>query len=92
MRRLRHLAIPLAFCIPCSAKGYQSDLIFRSDTHLVQINVIVRDKHGPITNLSKDDFVLTDNGRLEEIKAFSLNSVAAAARKRIATPADTFFK
>ena len=26
-------------------------------THLVQINVIVRDKNGPVTGLTKDDFV-----------------------------------
>lgn len=91
MRRLRHLAIPLAFWVPRSAIAFQSDLIFRSETHLVQINVIVRDKRGPITNLSKNDFALTDNGRLQEIKAFSVNVAAVAGAKRtVAAPVNTF--
>ncbi len=45
--------------------------VFRADSQLVQINVIVRDKDGPVSNLSKGDFVLTDQGKTRAIDFFS---------------------
>jgi VWFA-related protein len=39
---------------------------------LVQINVIVNDKHGnPITGLTKEDFILLDNKQPQEIQFLS---------------------
>ena len=47
---------------------------FRSDTQLVQINVVVHDKNGPVPNLTKEDFVLTDAGKPRAIAVFSVVS------------------
>jgi len=46
--------------------------VLRVNTRLVQVNVIVNDKHGnPITGLTKEDFVLLDNKKPQEIHLFS---------------------
>lgn len=52
------------------------------DTHLVQVDVLVRDKNGPVTGLTRDDFILLDRGKPQEIAVFS-----SAADARIAAPA-----
>ena len=40
-------------------------------THLVQIGVIVRDKIGPVGNLTEDNFVVLDRGKPQKIRIFS---------------------
>jgi VWFA-related protein len=40
-------------------------------THLVQVNVIVKDSHGQLVpGLTRDDFTLTDDGKPQKISAF----------------------
>ncbi len=51
----------------------------RVTTRLVQIGVIVRDKNGPVENLTKDDFAILDRGKRQPIGLFSVESVKAAA-------------
>jgi VWFA-related protein len=59
----------------------------RVTSRLVQVNVIVQDKDGnPVTGLTKDDFVLLDQGQKQQIATFSeqksvltAKSVAAAS-------------
>jgi VWFA-related protein len=48
-------------------------------THLVQIGVVVRDKNGPVKNLTKDDFVILDRGKPQAISVFSAESSGSAA-------------
>lgn len=43
-------------------------------TRLVQVDVIVRDKNGPVADLTKDDFVVLDRGKPQEISLFSAES------------------
>ncbi|HUJ32960.1 MAG TPA: VWA domain-containing protein [Candidatus Acidoferrum sp.] len=50
----------------------------RVATHLVQIGVIVRDSNGPVTDLTKDDFILSDRGKLQEIAVFQRESLRLA--------------
>lgn len=45
-------------------------------TRLVQINVIARDKRGPVANLTREDFVVTDQGKAQTISVFSMESAA----------------
>jgi len=52
---------------------------FRTSAHLVQVNVVVHDKNGPVTNLTKDDFSVTDHGKAQRISVFSLNTIKFAA-------------
>jgi hypothetical protein len=48
---------------------------YRVSTHLVQIGVIVRNKNGPVTELTKNDFVILDRGNPQTI------SVSVLSRK-----------
>src|ERR1700683_3509750 len=49
-------------------------------TRLVQIDVIVRDKNGPVANLTKDDFSVFDRGKQQKISFFSLDSAKDSAQ------------
>ena len=50
----------------------------RVSTRLVEIGVIVRDKNGPVSNLTKADFTILDRGKPQQISIFAANAVAAA--------------
>ena len=53
----------------------EPSLVLRSTTRLVQVNVVVQDKSGrPVADLKKEDFVLRDNGKTQEIRIFSVES------------------
>ena len=63
----------------------------RVTSHLVQVNVIVNDKHGnPLTGLSQKDFSVFDNGKRQEIRGFSAETNLPSAPSRTALPADTY--
>jgi VWFA-related protein len=53
--------------------------VLRVTTRLVEVNVVVRDKSGPVRGLSKDDFTLFDKGKQRQIAFFSMNAPAEAA-------------
>src|SRR5579863_6513511 len=59
-------------------------------TRLVQVDVIVRDKAGPIANLTKDDFVVLDQGKPQKIGIFSAESSESAAQPAQPLPQNTF--
>lgn len=60
-------------------------------TRLVQINVIVNDKHGnPITGLTKEDFVLLDNKYSQEIQLFSAETNLPRDQPQAPPPPDTY--
>ncbi len=46
--------------------------IFRSGTHLVEVEVVVRDKNGPINGLTREDFTVLDQGKPQPIAVFTL--------------------
>jgi VWFA-related protein len=50
------------------------DLVFRAGTRLVQVDVVVRDKSGPVTGLNRDDFTVFDNGKPQRVSVFSIKS------------------
>jgi len=55
-----------------TAEDSSSVRVLRINTHLVQVNVIVNDKHGnPIPGLSEKDFSILDDGKRQEIRVFS---------------------
>ncbi len=66
----------------------QDSAVFHANTRLVEINVIVRDKNGPVADLGKADFVITDHGKPRTIGVFSLHQAAPAAATVL--PMDTF--
>ena len=55
--------------------GNRSPVTLRTTTRLVQINVIVHNKKGePVEGLNKEDFTILDQGKEQQIAAFSANS------------------
>ena len=48
--------------------------IIRVGTRLVQINVIVHDKNGPVADLKKEDFTLLDKGKPRDITVFHVDT------------------
>src|SRR5215469_4087002 len=52
----------------------------RVTTRLVEIGVIARDKNGPVSGLTKNDFTVIDRGQRQQISIFSVESGAAASQ------------
>ena len=70
---LAFLALALGAIAPSAQDAPQLPRI-RVSTRLVQVDVIVRDKNGPVANLTKDDFVVLDRGKPRGISLFSIES------------------
>jgi VWFA-related protein len=67
-----------AFVVSASPRAQQStpQPIFRGGTDYVRVDVVVTDKNDtPITDLTKDDFVIEEHGRAQTIDAFQFMSV-----------------
>jgi VWFA-related protein len=62
-----------------------SDGTIQVTTRLVEINVVVRDKNGPVAGLTKENFTVFDNGKPQRIDVFS----ASDARSRKQTSLGT---
>ncbi len=43
---------------------------FQTGTRLVEVEVVVRNRNGPVTNLTKDDFTVLDQGKPRRIDVF----------------------
>ncbi len=59
--------------------GQSPSPIFKTDTKLVQVDVVARDKNGPVSGLTKQDFTLLDNGKPQEIAVFSVKGSIKSA-------------
>ena len=62
---------------------------FRARTRLVEVDVVVRDKNGPATGLTQDDFTLLDNGNPQHIAVFSVKSERNPPQAAVALPPGT---
>jgi len=63
----------------------------RVTTRLVEVNVIVQDRAGqPVSDLTRDDFVVLDKGRDQPIAFFSKESVATPRAPSPPLPPDIF--
>jgi VWFA-related protein len=97
----------VVFCALSASQAAQvpdSGPTIHAETRVVQIDVVVTDSHHkPIADLQKQDFTLTDNGKLRTIDIFSLNggetvrdastsptAPATAKPPSAALPANTF--
>jgi VWFA-related protein len=79
------LGLGLAAIVAAAQNAPQPPAISVS-TRLVQVGVIVRDKNGPVADLTKDDFVLLDRGKTQKISVFSVESGAAPPSAQSAQP------
>lgn len=70
---------------PSAATPSPTQPIVRVTTHLVQVNVIVQDKKGqPVTDLTKDDFIILDKGQEQKVSTFSMESSVPAGGTPVA--------
>src|SRR5882724_11938461 len=68
-----------------SSASPQATPVLKATTRLVQINVVVHDKKGePVEGLKKEDFLILDQGKEQQVAAFSSNS--AARRETASNP------
>lgn len=52
----------------------QEQPLVRVDTQMVEVDVVVRDGHGPVANLTKDDFTIFDEGRQQKVAVFAVRT------------------
>lgn len=83
------LALTLPATTAWGQNGSQSTTISVS-TRLVQIGVIVRDKDGPVADLTKDDFVVLDRGKPQRISLFSIEAGKTEEQSSQPLPQNTF--
>ncbi|HET9783380.1 MAG TPA: VWA domain-containing protein [Terriglobales bacterium] len=78
----------LLFPLAVAAVGQQkkAPFVFRTNTRLVQINVVVDGRDGPVEGLKAGDFAVTDNGKQRKIQVFSADS--ASVRNAADAPAE----
>jgi VWFA-related protein len=62
---------------------------FQSRTRLVQVDVVVRNKSGPVMMLNQDDFTLLDNGKPQKISVFAVKGTPSSRQSAVPLPAGT---
>jgi VWFA-related protein len=61
--------------------------VIQGGTHVVLVNVVVKDKHGkPVDDLRRDDFILRDNGQEQKITLFALEEAGGKAAPVSSSP------
>jgi len=86
---LAFLALALG-AIAISAQDTPQFPRIRVSTRLVQVDVIVRDKNGPVADLTKDDFVVLDRGKPQGISLFSVEFGSPENSRIQPLPQNTF--
>ncbi len=86
------LALPVLGQAPAGQAPTPSDQpVMRVTTRLVQVNVIVQDKKGnPVTDLTRDDFQVLDEGQEQAIRIFSVESNQPLPTQPEPLPPNTF--
>src|SRR4051812_3636196 len=79
MKLSLYLLVTFSFVISFVSKTSAQDDVVRIETNLVSLNVAVTDKKGNyVRGLTKDGFVITDNGVKQDIDAFSSENAPAS--------------
>ncbi len=86
---LAFLALVLA-AIATSAQDAPQSPKIRVSARLVQVDISVRDKNGPVADLAKDDFAVFDRGKPQEISIFTVESIKLAPPPAQPLPQNTF--
>ncbi len=55
------------------------EVVLHATTRLVQVSVIAQSHGEPVSDLKKEDFQIRDNGKLQNISMFSVDSASGAA-------------
>src|ERR1039457_6593005 len=82
-RRLTLLACALSWTL----SSQDAPAPFKSNTNLVIVNITARDKSGKlIDNLTKQDFVVLEDGKPQVISVFELQKLSSEVLPRAAAP------
>ena len=65
----------------------QDQPVFRAGSRLVQVDVVVRDKSGPLAGLKKEDFTLLDDGKPRPISLFAVTEAGKRTGEAMPLPA-----
>jgi len=85
----------LLFALPSVGRKHPADAtpaqgVLRATTQLVQVNVIVADKHGqPVPGLNREDFTVFDDGEPQKISIFKVEQSQTPAAP-VKLPPDIF--
>jgi VWFA-related protein len=81
MPRRLGVVILLAAALGASALAQQPQPVFKSATQFVSVDVVVTGKgDAPVTDLKKEDFEITENGKPQKISEFQFVSIPVAHR------------
>jgi VWFA-related protein len=80
----------LAPVLAAALHAQMTDVVIRTTTRLVQVNVIVTKKGAPVPGLKKEDFQVFDNGKRQEIRQFSEDTRAILPSAAAPLPQGTF--
>ena len=87
MRALVLTGLLTVLALPQTPPAQNPAPVFRAATRLVQVNVVVHDKHGqPIADLKKEDFTVLERGKPQSIALFSLNDGGTAPAAQALPP------
>jgi len=84
--RFRRVLLILAFASLAITNTAAQNDVLRINTRLVEVDVVVRGKDGPVTNLTKDDFALFDNGKPQRVEVFSISTAERSKPKSTEPP------
>jgi hypothetical protein len=80
MRICRFISLLLVLQSPAVPQATPDEVVIQAGTHVVLVNVVVKDKRGkPVADLGRDDFVLRDNGQEQKIALFALEEASETA-------------
>jgi VWFA-related protein len=65
--------------LSAAAQQKKAPFVFRTNTRLVQINVVVDGRDGPVEGLTAGDFTISENGKPRKIQVFSADSATTRA-------------
>lgn len=76
----------LLAALAATAAFQAPDPTFHAGTRLVEVEVVVRGRNGPVMNLTKDDFTLLDEGKPQRIDVFHAGPSVSSAQTIPAPP------
>lgn len=74
---LNRIASLVLLALAAAAQQQPPAPTFRAGTRLVEVDVVARSKGAPASGLTKEDFILLDNGKPQEIALFSVKGTEA---------------
>ncbi len=85
-------SIAAALALPAAPQTGPDGAVIHSETRVVLVNVVAKDKHGkPVSDLARDDFVLRDNGQEQKIGLFAIEKFDPSEHARLGSESEATF-